>query len=693
MKKHLLTAAMTIAFAANSFGVEWRAIADAAGPVWKATTTGLEAKGPQYYNLPETALDGMDDNAYAYFQSRAVNLWQYAFLGNTGGKDYTLTATVRVLEPAPLKGFRPGEGCIFMNYQWGREAMGSDVGLIVRHTDADHYYQVRLSTGYGHVELWKTHGGVVRVKPFAFQAGKDYRVAVTASGPWIVVSVDGQELIRYADPVEPLLAGKAGLAVRESAVRFSDVTVSNAPAITDAVPVHKPDFHIRQWVGRDTIFDGDEPVGHIPPDRSRFEELKLRPGLMPVMIAQSTPALWGEGFDKLKWSDKGKMEVLAEGSELQLTLSTVETNGIAQPTGKWRLSYDAKQNSYVLDGQLSADVLKDGILSKWGSINLTDPMFYQLLAPATDAMPACRSHDNAALFLRADGVLCAFPLNHAGKNNAFAPARELAIKPDGYWVTVVDGWGVVTEIPADNTLRYYGDYCDWGLDQHIAPLWKPDQESYAGAPLKEFPAKAGDRFEGHVRYRLWDRQEVSAAFARAVRPASGRNAGPDRQLIAHLEPVNDCATILPLVNGTSRSLWQGDYEIVRDTGRNDRSCLRLRGGQSAKSGTIGPSFRAGPYLAKTYRIGAWVRSREFHGTIRCAIDSAAYPKPNTDPKPSAEVKFDGQGDWVWLGFETSIPRQTFFFSWLFEAKGTGSVDIDDITLAPVTPDKKGLLAK
>jgi|LakMenE18May11ns_1017448.scaffolds.fasta_scaffold9952822_5 hypothetical protein len=28
-------------------------------------------------------------------------------------EDYTLTATVRVLDPAPLKGFRPGEGMVF----------------------------------------------------------------------------------------------------------------------------------------------------------------------------------------------------------------------------------------------------------------------------------------------------------------------------------------------------------------------------------------------------------------------------------------------------------------------------------------------------------------------------------------------------------------------------------------------------
>lgn len=36
----------------------------------------------------------------------------------------------------------------------------------------------------------------------------------------------------------------------------------------------------------------------------------------------------------------------------------------------------------------------------------------------------------------------------------------------------------------------------------------------------------------------------------------------------------------------------------------------------------------------------------------------------------------------------SILRQTFFFSWLFEAKGTGSVDIDDITLESVSLEKK-----
>jgi hypothetical protein len=55
MKNQLMVATMAIAFAAD-----WRAIAEAAGPAWKATATGLEAKGPRYHDLPETGLKGMD---------------------------------------------------------------------------------------------------------------------------------------------------------------------------------------------------------------------------------------------------------------------------------------------------------------------------------------------------------------------------------------------------------------------------------------------------------------------------------------------------------------------------------------------------------------------------------------------------------------------------------------------------------
>lgn len=60
IKNHLMIATVVTAFVANSFAIDWRSIAEAAWPAWKATATGLEAKGPRYHDLPETALNGMD---------------------------------------------------------------------------------------------------------------------------------------------------------------------------------------------------------------------------------------------------------------------------------------------------------------------------------------------------------------------------------------------------------------------------------------------------------------------------------------------------------------------------------------------------------------------------------------------------------------------------------------------------------
>ncbi len=61
MKNHLMIATVVTAFAANSFAGDLSAIAEAPGPAWKATATGLEAKGPRYGDLQQTAPDGMDD--------------------------------------------------------------------------------------------------------------------------------------------------------------------------------------------------------------------------------------------------------------------------------------------------------------------------------------------------------------------------------------------------------------------------------------------------------------------------------------------------------------------------------------------------------------------------------------------------------------------------------------------------------
>ena len=57
--------------------------------------------------------------------------------------------------------------------------------------------------------------------------------------------------------------------------------------ITDPVPAHVPAFKLREWVGRQYIFDGDEPIAWINPKESgMLQEVKLVPGLMPMLIFQ-----------------------------------------------------------------------------------------------------------------------------------------------------------------------------------------------------------------------------------------------------------------------------------------------------------------------------------------------------------------------------------------------------------------------
>ncbi len=640
---------------------------------WKKAGTTLEGISPRYYDLPGTRLDGMVDDAFTYFVVHATNLWRYALAGQPAWKDYTVEMTLRVENPAPMKGPRPGQGCVFMNYQWGREAAGSDAAILVRWQNADHNYMVRFSTGYGHVELWKTKGGVVQVKPCPFEPGKDHRVAVTVSGRWLVVVVDGKELIRYADPVEPIDTGRMGVAVRESRVLFSDVRVTPAAAIDAALPAHKPDFHLRDWVGRQYIFDGDEPVGHIA--AGRIEEMKFVPGLMPMMT-ESIQTTW----NAIRWKEEQPWELKKEGDCLQIVAHAENPAGAYRGESTITLTYDPA-GGYVWDKRAKVIVLKDDLLPKW-SLNIGDPFFYQTVAPATAKMPACKTAPNYAIWLRTDGRIGAFPANHDFKNGGGARHEELVVGKGGYWVTTVDDWGAATETPDDNAYLFAGDYCFWGLDQHLAPVVDGDIEAAFTTAYKQ-KAKSGEIFEGHVRFRAWTPAQVQAALAKAVPPKVENTSVESLKLIAHAEPVNRCDDIVPAVAGDSKVRWLGAYAIDSTRGRGDRACMRIDA-KTAKADPphirIGSSYRTGPYGGFRYRIGCWVQADEFHGKVTFRADG--FVGPNKDaPKPFEQtVLIDGKRDWTFVGFESEFPRSTYYWNFSIIPEGEGTLFVDDLEM-------------
>jgi len=645
---------------------------------WTAGDQGVTGVSPRYHDLPGTALEGMGDDAHTYFVVHAINLWRYAIAGSTNWDNYTFETTVKILDPAPLKGVRPGQDCVFMNYQWGREAMGSDAAIVVRYAGPDRNYMVRLSSGFGHVELWKTKGGVVRVVPFTFAANTEYKVSVTAAGRWIVVAIDGKELIRYCDTVDPIETGKAGLAVRESKVQFSDIRVTSVAAITDKAPVHKPDFKIKSWVGRQYIFDGNEPIAHFArPDAPLLEEVKFVPGVMPFCTLPGAPS-WG-----IDWKSNVVFRVVRDGSRLDWTWTMEERNGQCKGTSTWRLEYDPKIG-YVWDHKAKLTALVDD-KQRW-AFDLTDPCFYQTVAPATGKMPACRTNPNFALWQRNDGQYSSFPANHQFKDGGGISEVDRQIKSGGFWVTTVDDWATVFELPSDNSYQYVADYCHWGLDQHILPSSVgPD-----GKVLSRKAAKKGEVYEGHVRVYAFPPAKLKEMLAKSTLPPSARNDLLTQPMLVHEEPVNHFNETVNAVAGDSKVRWLGTYTIDNTVGHGDSTSMRIDGTKVGPKGRgenpwleIGSSYRTGPYTGMRYRIGMWVKADNFKGKVAIKARDFNWPVKRDFPEQKAELEIKGKCDWTHVSFESDFPRLAHLWKLSINVEGEGDVWVDDVEIMPL----------
>ncbi len=638
---------------------------------WTASDLGVTGASPHYRDFPGAKLGDFADDAHMYFVVHAINLWRYATVGAADWDNYTFETTVKILSPAPRNGIRPGQDCVFMNYQWGREAMGSDAAIVVRYAGPDRNYLVRLSSGYGHVELWKTKGGVVRVVPFPFVANQEYKVAVAAAGHWIIVAVDGRELIRYCDTVDPIEKGKAGLAVRESKVQFSDIRVTSTAPITTAAPVHQPDFKLRSWVGRQYIFDGDEPIAHlgVVSEAPLLEEVKFAPGVMPLCTLPGALS-WG-----ISWKTNIQFQVIHEGATLAWTWTVEERNGFSAGTSAWTLEYDPKVG-YIWDFKTRMTALVDD-KQRW-AFDLTDPCFYQTVAPATSKMPACRTNPNYALWQGTNGQCYSFPANHQFTNGGGLSAADGLIKQGGFWATTVNDWAAVFEIPADNRFQYFEGYCHWGLDQHIEPALA----GMNGEALKK-PAKKGEIYEGHIRVYAFSPARLAERLAQSVLPPSLNRALLNKPMLVHDEPINHFTETVNAVAGDSKLRWLGNYAIDHSIGYNGDSTSMRIDAENAPWLEMGSSYRSGPYTALKYRIGLWVKADNFKGTVAIKANAFNWPGKNNAPEEKTEFNINGQCDWTHVSFESDFPRLAHLWKLYIDVHGKGTVWVDDVEIMPL----------
>ncbi len=637
-------------------------------PGWTVADGKLVGVSPEYYSLPETALGDFCNDSWTYHTVHPVGLWRNALVGKPEWTDYTVECVLTIEKPAPLAGFRGGE--TFFNYQWGREAMGSDAAILLRYHGPDDYYMVRLSTGYGHIELWKTHGGVVQVKPFVFTAGKPIRIAATARGPWITVTVEGQEILKYCDPVEPVLKGRAGIGVRESKVSVSEFKVVKADPSTEAVPSHKSDFRVREWVGKKNIFDGSEPVGWIfwnPTEGLELREMKLAPGLMPMVL----PSVGVASYD---YQTNGTFQITAEGRTFAFSTIQKGKNDSFECMGNWTLSYEAARG-YVWDKKVRFEALKDGVAVP----EIDDPFFYQMVAPQTEKLPKGRTQPNYCIIESTNTDLIVFPSSHHIWRDGLADLAKYPIRAGGSVVPTIDGWGVAVQTPADNKSLLHIGFCHWGLDMHI--------RVESSKPLAK-----GDVLEGHLIYTLWNRSQIAAALDEGVLPVP---VVPNpAELFNNIEPVNRFANLSPGLSGESMRLWTGNYKVDRTTGHNDNLCMRVDSadikvrlskpyGDDRPNVWQGSSYWTGPYLAPRYKIGMWVKADSFKGKVALIADGFAQPKPKEPKEYRAELPIDGKCDWTYVSFETDMPRNTYSWVLRIDPIGEGVIWVDDVEISPL----------
>ncbi len=658
---------------------------------WTVTGPGLELDAPVWRQQPAAALDLFEEFAETYWLYRYLPMWRYALAGEADWRDYTVEVTLRIKRPAPPEPYRAGS--CFVNYQWGRENPGLDAGVIVRYQDPTHFYMVRVSSQWGHLELWKTWGGIVQVQPYPVKLGEAQRLRVTASRRWIVVEADGKERLRYYDPELPLTSGRVGLAVRESHTEFTDFSVQAAEPIRDRAPEHVPDFQVRSWVGFPCIFDGAEPIGRVEElweqwrqyGETRLVETKLRPGQMPVLLMGLGTVNYGAAF---AWRP-GQLEVLERGPRLRFRLPLEERRGRGTMVVEMTVTYEPERG-YIWDKRIEMSIAEGAKVTTKSCGGLLDDPWYYLLREETGARmgrrPTCMPpHYPWIVWQAPEGELRKATLTPmAAYGYSGVPGNPERMAPAGFLATVLTPEAAaVMDFPEIGTGTPDLEVCVNCLDLHVS-VQDPALPQYLD----------GYTYRGRIRHYAWTREEI-AAYLESARI----NAPPtDSRGVVYHEPLNDFQKTVSLTESHPYGFWRGRFRHDPETGRGDQACLKLVFDERArgveivgrKSADVKFMDWTGPYLAPRYRIRAWVKpDAAFRGKAELIVNLQFMKIENgrqVQSRLQQELVLEGAQDWTPVEIVTDQVRLARSGQLEIAAEdddGEGTLWIDDVSIEPL----------
>jgi hypothetical protein len=567
-----------------------------------------------------------------------------------------LAASLTIEEPSRETGFFGQHWSVWpdLTYSDG----GYDAGFLLRGG-----YRVQLSHRQQEVALVKVpEGGYLRVAPCAVKLKASHEVKVTAQGAMILVTVDGQEKIRFVDRVRRLGKGRAGLGASGNAkVSFEKVSLrplasADAPAETP----HVPDFRERKWLGgRSWIFDGQEPILLLPASEATYiNNVKLRPGWKPLLSWNSHWDVQTQGAFKEADNRMESIAVEGGGASIRASWSFRHVKDRFVVRSGMTVGWDARRQCYTYDVESGLEVLPgEPFHFRYGydfeHHTPLDPFRWQYLV------------------VRRDG-------------------GEIAHRP----VYPIDP-GVMDGVAQSGGARvWYGRHND---DLVVAPaveydLPEPGKRKLSTAVCAAFydtgvafgqeSAPAGTKVRVKYRYTGWPAAEAEAIF-KASKAYDSLMLDPEHHyLFADEWPKLTFRDAVPMSRTWSygrRPFMTGHnqrptYALAKDTGVGSGFGMRCGPGASGRATLAAPS----PLPAGRWIVRALVRSENAHGPGGRIEISAVDPKEGKSLRQDTHHVGNGTFAWKAVAFATEVPSGAPGLAVAFGNAGTGDVTFAEV---------------
>ena len=602
-------------------------------------------------------------------------LWSTRLLPGEQGAAQKVAVTFTVDQPSTGKRELPGN-CYRWGFHWGENLPGWDVGVVLRYKDPLHFYRVQLSAARGELGLWDAQGAFLQLIPVTLAAGQPHRLGISARGAHFEAWLDGQPVLDYWDRVQPCLSGRVGLAVYQSQVRFSNFSVSPAPAETRPVPAHKPSFSLETaegvragdpaWgqapTGSVVLFDGREPISFFYKTAAGefFQDMvKLQPGGRPAYYTQAGPALnykWPQLVGELP----GAMQVEEGGQTLGCRLQMTGAPG-ALSAQTVTVSYDSSRGVYRYEYRVKQTFTNTQPLDLF-NYQVMDPLTYNNRFPGPEVENRWSPTGHRWwVFQGPDGGWRRMPMVDflTDHNNPSLQWKATDfLYPDAAASPVFQveyGW------PQPDKWNAGMGLCTWGYDYH----------HWAGAyPVMKL--KAGDELDYTLVYTAFPPAEARANF-QASKLREGLET--DKTPLLIFDPLGGPLQTTTWQDPRATMIWNGDGVTDPSGGRQGRPALRWDGPGQALVYLYQYMIEQ---HASRWWVRGWFRTRGVRGRGVQLQVKYAY-----QAQPQDTFYLGGRGDqaWTYFSFLTTALTARDCSTLSFSLDGPGQVWLDGVALS------------